>query len=139
MNCRGFSLLELLFVLLIVGIVAGLAFPAYQQHLIRSHQTTAKVALIENAHFMERWYTDNGDYRQGSSNWPALPVSTTELFEIAFSTTADNTEDNHYLLQAKPKKHARWLGETYLEIDQDGNLKYCRKEGNGKKCSMQVL
>jgi type IV pilus assembly protein PilE len=139
MKCRGFSLLELLFVLAIVAIVAGFAFSAYQQHIVRGHQTMAKAALIENAHFMERWYADNGDYRQGSSSWPELPVSSTETFDIEFSASANNTEDDHFLIQAKPKKHAAWLGNTFLEIDQSGNIKYCNKDGNSKKCAMRVL
>lgn len=135
----GFTLIELLTTLAIVGLIAAIAFPAYQQHIIRTRQSEARAALIENAHFMERWYAETGDYKQDGNSWPTLPVSGTEVFDINFSASARNTDDGHYLIQAKPKRNANWLGEAFLEIDEDGNVKYCTEPGPSKKCSLRVL
>lgn len=136
---RGFTLIELLAGLAITGLLAGIAYPSYQHHIIRTRQAEARAALIVNAHFMERRFAETGDYKQDSRHWPELPISATEAFDIGFSADADNTDNGRFLIQAKPKKEAGWLGEDFLEIDQDGNVKHCRPQQSGKRCSMRVM
>jgi type IV pilus assembly protein PilE len=125
--------------LAIVGLIAAIAYPSYQQHVIRTRQDEARAALIVNAHFMERRFAQTGDYKQDSRNWPALPISATAAFDIGFSADAGNTDRGRFLLQARPRKEARWLGEDFLEIDQDGNVKLCRPQQSGKRCSMRIM
>lgn len=52
---RGFSLLELMIVLCIVGILLGVALPAYQSSLIKSRRADAMAALVEVAGRQEQW------------------------------------------------------------------------------------
>lgn len=135
-SSAGFTLIELLITLAVVAVIGAIAFPTYQHHLISGRQAEARAALLENAHFMERWYTERGSYKQDGDAWPELPVSGTEVFDIDFSTTANNADDGHYLMQAKPKPEANWLGDTFVEIDQDGNVKLCSESGSSKKCKL---
>lgn len=70
----GWSLLELTVVLLIVGVLASLAWPQYHSHLRRGHRATAQAALLEAQHFMERHYAVHGRYTTAVGLAPSLPA-----------------------------------------------------------------
>lgn len=58
----GFTLIELMVVLLIVGILGAVAVPTYRQYVIRAHRTEAKTALLRLAANQERHYLQNNTY-----------------------------------------------------------------------------
>ena len=58
----GFTLIELMVVLLIVGILGAVAVPAYRQYIIRAHRTEAKTALLRLAANQERHYLQHNTY-----------------------------------------------------------------------------
>jgi type IV pilus assembly protein PilE len=58
----GFTLIELMVVVTIVAILAGIAIPSYREHVKRSNRTEAKTALLEAAQFMERNRTSSNRY-----------------------------------------------------------------------------
>ena len=58
----GFTLIELMVVLLIVGILGTVAVPAYRQYVIRAHRTEAKTALLRLAANQERHYLQHNTY-----------------------------------------------------------------------------
>lgn len=58
----GFTLIELMVVLLIVGILGAVAVPTYRQYVIRSNRTEAKAALLRLAANQERHYLQNHTY-----------------------------------------------------------------------------
>ena len=71
-SAAGFSLIELLVVLVIVGILSAIALPNYRQHIQRGHRAEAAGALLEAQHFMERYYSAHGRY-DGSAKEPGKP------------------------------------------------------------------
>ena len=56
---QGFSLIELLIVLVIIGILASITYPIYNHAMIKTHRTEAKIALINLANQMEIYYLAN--------------------------------------------------------------------------------
>lgn len=59
---KAFTLVELLIVVAIIGILAGIAYPSYQTSVLKSHRADAKGALFGFANAMERHFTVNNTY-----------------------------------------------------------------------------
>lgn len=58
----GFTLIELMIVVAIVGILAAIAYPSYVNHIVRSNRSAAQACLSEYAQLAERTYTSNLRY-----------------------------------------------------------------------------
>ena len=96
----GFSLLELLIVIVIIGILAKISYPIYTHALIKTHRTEAKIALINLAHHMEIYYlANNNSYEDANFNKLHLKdITERGFYELALKSTA-----NTYQLSAKAK------------------------------------
>lgn len=59
---KGFTLIELMITVAIVGILAAIAYPSYQEHVLKSWRANATGCLLELANRMERRYTGSSSY-----------------------------------------------------------------------------
>jgi len=58
----GFTLIELMITVAIIGILAGVAYPAYQNYIVRGQLADANTGLATMRAQMERFYQDNRTY-----------------------------------------------------------------------------
>ncbi len=59
---QGFTLIELMIVVVIIAILAGVALPNYQDYVRRSHIADAKQALVAHRVAYEQFFLDNRGY-----------------------------------------------------------------------------
>ncbi len=75
---RGFTLIEVMIVVAIVGILSAIALPSYNEYIRRGHRAEARAGLLQAAQWLERAATATGTYpKSGSTPYYALPAALT--------------------------------------------------------------
>jgi type IV pilus assembly protein PilE len=108
---RGFSLIELMIALAIVGILAAIAYPSYMAYVARGARAEAKGALLENAQFLERNFTVANRYDANSAGTAIgdgageipLPIATVPRDGTAkYNITVNFDSSTEFALTATP-------------------------------------
>lgn len=73
---NGFSLIELMIALVIMGILASIAYPSYLSELTKSRRAEAQVALLDLSTRMEQYYAEHNTYAGATLNALAMPSRT---------------------------------------------------------------
>jgi len=94
----GFSLLELLGVLVIVAVLGAVAYPGYQRHLVGARRTIAAGCLLEHAQAMERHYAARKSYLDAPEPVSCQDIS--RFYQIGFAAAPSARA---YVLQAEPQ------------------------------------
>jgi len=94
-SSSGFTLIELMIAVAVLGLLTALALPAYQKQILKSHRTDAKTALLDLAAREERYrstnqiYTNVGTALGYSSNFPiSVPSSGNPTYTLSVNMVA---------------------------------------------------
>lgn len=133
-HSSGFTLIQTLVVVSIIGVLAATITPRLERHIRNARLHEAEAALVQNAQFMERYYAQRVRFTQNSTTWPTLPITETEHFNLAFAGSARGATANTYRIRADPKDNRE---TRYAIIDQNHTLLRCQQEGGRTVCRAQ--
>jgi len=95
-NAFGFTLVELMIVVAIIGILAAVASPAYIRHVYRIRETTGYQLLLDVQTAQEKFYALKDTYAQVANNVELVsmlgfdPTDTT-YYKFSFTAAANDT------------------------------------------------
>lgn len=108
---KGFTLLELMIAVAILGILTLITYPSYKTYIRRVRLSEVKSTLLMNAQTMERYYRQKGTFE----NYDTNKLKQNKYFKITLSEVSPD----HFTLQAAPDPMTN-DGETCVVTLNDG-------------------
>lgn len=99
---RGFSLIEVMVVIIIIAIMASIGIPSYRQYMMRAQRADATGTLMRMASAQEKFYLQNNRYAGAAEMGPAPPAG------LGIPTT----EHGYYTLAVAPAAAGLAAGYT---------------------------
>jgi type IV pilus assembly protein PilE len=108
----GFTLIELMIVLVVIGILVAVAYPSYQNSVRKTGRSEAKAELMDVAAKLQRCYSLYGRYNDSSNNCKVYELmeagditsSGEGLYSVDFGTGATGVTSSTYVLTATAVK-----------------------------------
>lgn len=115
----GFTLIELMVAVAVVGILASIAIPNYQSYIRKSKRAEAQGALVVLANAMEQWRLQNGTYKGAASD--GADTGAPAIFSTVVPVSGGTTTYNLKISDAKDTTYTLTATATGSQT-ADGNL-----------------
>ncbi|TBR39753.1 MULTISPECIES: type IV pilin protein [Dyella] len=89
---QGFSLIELMVVVMIIAILVAVALPSYRKYVVRTHRTDAQRALLDLATRQEQYFYSHNAYATAIADLGASSTVQGGLYQITTPIAASSTD-----------------------------------------------
>ena len=128
---KGFTLIEVMIVVAIIGILAAVAYPSYQDHVRKSRRAEAQSALMGLAAAMERHFTATNSYTgagAGGSDTGAPGIYYDKVPKDGgtayYNLTIDSASASAFVVKATPVNGQ--VGDGFLDLNNQGIRRWDR-------------
>jgi type IV pilus assembly protein PilE len=139
-NQRGFTLIEMMIVVAIVGILAAVALPSYRNHIIRAARVQAQTELLELAGLQEKIFLNSNNYAfsvTAAYNGTAaggLGRTSGQTNDGRYNLSLDITVPSQtFVLTATPAAGGTQVGDGNISVSESGKRTCdptCGPQGN---------
>ena len=122
----GFTLIELMITVAVIGILAAVAYPSYIDYLIRASRSAAQSFMLDASNKEEQYLLDARSYQPITNNAGfsanpggiglTVPTEVSRFYNLSVTSVTATT----YTIQAVPIAGTRQVRDGSLALTQDG-------------------
>jgi type IV pilus assembly protein PilE len=115
---NGFTLIELMIVVVVVGILAAVAFPSYESYMVKSNRAAAQAFMMDVENRQKQYLLDARSYATDLATLGmAAPADVSDFYTVSLAVSAAPPA---FTVTATPIAGARQESDGALTLDSSG-------------------
>jgi len=115
---RGFTLIELMIVVTVIGILAAIAYPSYVEYVVRSNRSEAQQFMLDVANREEQYLLDARQYGTLANLGLTVPPRVNRYYAVTATPAAGPPPS--YQITAVPKAGTMQASDVNLGLTDQG-------------------
>jgi type IV pilus assembly protein PilE len=117
---RGFTLIELMIALAIVGILAAVAFPSYKNHIKKGARVSAEASVMDIANRQQQYLLNNRIYATKDQLAYTLPTDVSKNYSWDVETSSSTSAPPAFTITFTPLSSGVMSGDGDLKLNNSG-------------------